>query len=158
MGLDRRLLRPPLAWVFVLWGCSSSTSSHRRLRTLGSDRRELLQIKDSLRFWERKLAWSWSDITRMDVVVERKDLSWDEAEIRVYYTPAGEINIEREDRDFNPELARLIIDKAGLNWTPTRPPPWANCPKAWLWPRTCGGSSPGRSPRCRTGVGANRMQ
>ena len=115
MGLTDVFFARALAWVFVLWGLFFIYVALIDVYEHWEVTDENLQIKDSLRFWERNRAWSWTDITRMDVVVERKDLSWDEAEIRVYYTPAGEINIEREDRDFNPELARLIIDKAGLN-------------------------------------------
>ncbi|MEZ4612580.1 MAG: hypothetical protein R2838_20440 [Caldilineaceae bacterium] len=90
--------------------CSSHLRrSHRRLRTLGSDRRKLADHNAALLGAQ---SFGPGPTLRMDVgrtqgsVVGRsRDSS--------YYTPAGEINIEREDRDFNPELARLIIDKAG---------------------------------------------
>ena len=36
-------------------------------------------------------------------------------EMRVYYTPEGELSQEREDRGFDPQLVQFIIDRAGLN-------------------------------------------
>lgn len=115
MGLTDVYFAEAMAWVFVLWGLFFIYLALVDVYEHWEVTDENLQIKDALRFWERNRVWSWADISRMEVVVERKDLSWDEAEIRVYYTPSGEINIEREDRDYNPELARLIVEKAGLS-------------------------------------------
>lgn len=114
MGLTDVYFAEAMAWVFALWGFFFIYLALVDVYEKWEVTDENLQIKDALRFWERDRVWGWSEISRMDVVVERKDRSLDEAEIRVYYTPAGEINIEREDRDFNPELARLIVEKAGL--------------------------------------------
>ncbi len=34
--------------------------------------------------------------------------------MQVYFTPTGELTLEREDRQYDPNLAQLIIDRAVL--------------------------------------------
>lgn len=114
MGLTDVYFAAAMAWVFALWGLFFIYVGLVDVYEHWEVTDEALQIKNSLRFWERNRVWPWADINRVEIVVERKDLTLEDAELRVYYTPAGEINIEREDRDYNPELARLIIEKAGL--------------------------------------------
>ena len=58
--------------------------------------------------------WAWKDVTRLDIVVERRDNRAESAQIRVHHQFPGEVQLGREDRSFEPELVRLIIDRAKL--------------------------------------------
>ena len=59
----------------------------------------------------------------MDVVVKRADAEYGDAIIQIYYQDPGEIVIEREDRTYDPELARLLIDAPAFPRLPvTRSP------------------------------------
>ncbi len=114
MGLTDVFFAEALAWVFAIWGMSFIYVDLIDMFEVWELLDDGLVIKNPLRIWERNKSWLWSDIYRTEIVVERPDARIEDAELRVYYTPPGEGNIEREDRDYDPELARLIIDRAGL--------------------------------------------
>ena len=48
-------------------------------------------------------------------MVKRADAEYQDAIIQIHYQEPGEIVIEREDRAYDPELARLVIERAGLS-------------------------------------------
>jgi hypothetical protein len=50
----------------------------------------------------------------MDVVVDRRNAHHSDCQIQIYHQLPGEITIEREDRDFDPELAAFIVERARL--------------------------------------------
>jgi hypothetical protein len=50
----------------------------------------------------------------MDVVMDRRNTHRSDCQIQIYHQLPGEITIEREDRDFDPELAALVIERAHL--------------------------------------------
>ena len=75
---------------------------------------EALIIRNPLKIWSPRRTWDWGRLVRVDVVVNRRNARERDLEMRVYYTPAGELTQEREDRRFDPRLAQLIIDRAAL--------------------------------------------
>jgi hypothetical protein len=74
-----------------------------------------LIIKNPLRPFSSKKVWPWEDVKRMDVIVKHRDARDEDAMLRVYYLDPDNPAIGREDRDYAPTLARLVIEKAGLS-------------------------------------------
>jgi hypothetical protein len=76
---------------------------------------EALIIRNPLRFWAPRRTWDWGRVNRLDVVVKRRDAKPNDVILQVYYTPKGEISMERQDRPYDPALALLIQTHAQLN-------------------------------------------
>ena len=117
MGMTDVYFAGALAWVFVIWGVLFiyvGLIDDAETYVVTDD---ALVIKNSMRPFSRKKVWSWADVNRMDVVIGQEDDTRNEdAEMHVYYMdPGGEITIEREDRQYTPALARLVIEQAGLS-------------------------------------------
>lgn len=129
MGLTDVYFAGAMAWVFVLWGLFFIYVALIDVYETWQLDQEALIIDDPLRFWERRREWPWADIYQVDVVVERPDARIEDAEMRVYYTAPGSGDIEREDRDYDPELTRLIIERAGLGPTDGAPADLAHLPQ-----------------------------
>lgn len=113
-GLTNTFFTEAIAWTFTLWGVffvyTDLLLSTRRLEV----RDDSLTVDIPFRPWNRKRVWKWEDINRMDVVVRRRDINQDSATLQVHHQFPGEIALEREDVHFDPELARLIIERARL--------------------------------------------
>jgi hypothetical protein len=119
MDLTHTFFAEAMAWTFVLWGVLFLYGNLLDIYQTYEVTDEALIIKNPLRPWGATKVWDWAHLHRMDVVVKRAEAELDDAVMQIYYTPEGEIVIEREDRAYNPELARLIIERAGLK--PTAP-------------------------------------
>ena len=113
-GLTSAVFTEAIAWTFILWGgfflYSDLLLATRRF--IVTD--EGLAIRIPLRFWNRAKFWAWKDINRMDVVLDRRSTRAREAHLQVYHQFPGEISLDREDRNFDAELAALIIERARL--------------------------------------------
>ncbi len=107
------------AWTFILWGGLFVYVGLMDLYQTYEVTDEALIIRNPMRPWAGTKVFDWAHLYRLDVVVRRVEAKAEDAEMQIYYTPAGEIAIDREDRGFHPELARLIIERAGLQ--PTDP-------------------------------------
>jgi len=126
-----------MAWTFVLWGALFLYGNLLDIYQTYQVTDEALIIKNPLRPWGATKVWDWAHLHRMDVVVKRAEAELDDAVMQIYYTPEGEIVIEREDRGYDPELARLIIERAGLKPTaPENPKDLAQLPpgkRTYFW-------------------------
>ena len=113
-GLTRTFFAEAMAWTFIAWGAfflySDLLLATRRF--ILSD--EGLDIKIPFRFWSRDKKWAWKNINRMDIKVDRRSTHAKDCELQVHHQYPGEITLDREDRNFDPELAMLIIARAGL--------------------------------------------
>jgi hypothetical protein len=119
MNLTHVFFASAMAWTFVLWGALLLYSNLLDYYETYTVTDEGLIIKNPLRPWGAVKVWDWAHVNRVDIIVKRTEAKLDDAVMQVYYTPEGEIVIEREDRAFDPELVRLIIERAGLK--PTDP-------------------------------------
>jgi hypothetical protein len=113
-GLAHSFFAQAMAWVFVAWGIfflyGDLLLSTRRFEV----RDDTLTVDIPMRFWSRKRVWAWKDVSRMDIIVHGRDINVDNAELHVHHQYPGEIHLDREDRNYDPLLARLIIERAKL--------------------------------------------
>jgi len=119
MDLTHVFFARAMAWVFVLWGALLLYGKLMDLYQTYVVTDEALIIKNPLRPWGATKIWDWAHIYRVDIVVKRAEAEPQDLESQVYFTPEGDSVIEREDRIYDPELVRLIIERAGLK--PTSP-------------------------------------
>jgi hypothetical protein len=114
LGLTDTFFAEAIAITFIFWGLfflyTDLLLSTRRFTV--SD--EGLKIEVPMRLWSRSRVWAWADISRLDVVTYQRDVDLSNAMLQVHHQYPGEIALEREDRNFDPELTRLIIERAGL--------------------------------------------
>jgi hypothetical protein len=113
-GLTHTFFAEAIAWTFVAWGVlflyGDLLLATRRF--IVTD--EALEIKIPLRFWTRDKVWAWKDIYRMDITIDRRNTHHKDSHLQVYHQFPGEISIGREDRNYDIELAMLIIERARL--------------------------------------------
>lgn len=126
-----------VAWTFAIWGALFIYIGLMDIYQTYEVTDEGLVIRNPLRPWAATKLFDWPHLHRLDVVVKRVDAAYEDAEIQVYFTPEGEITIEREDRAYDPELARLIIERAKLLPTdPSNPTNLTRLPKGkatYIW-------------------------
>jgi hypothetical protein len=103
-----------MAWVFVIWGLMLIYAGLLDIYQIFTVTDDALIVYNPLRPWGRTKEWAWSDINRMDVIVRKKDIRPQDAKQQVYYQAPGELALEREDHAFDPKLAQLIVERAGL--------------------------------------------
>ena len=113
-GLTTTFFAEAIAWTFVLWGAfflyGDLLLANRRLELTDDN----LKIVIPLRPWGQSRTWAWKDINRMDIVLHRRDLTQETATLQIHHQYPGEIALEREDANYDPALARLIIERARL--------------------------------------------
>jgi hypothetical protein len=114
LGLTHTFFAEAMAITFVCWGLlflyNDLLLSTRRF-TVADDG---LKIDVPMRPWSRSRLWEWKDINRLDIVTYRRDVDPENSTIQVHHQYPGEISLDREDRNYDPTLARLIIERAGL--------------------------------------------
>jgi len=115
MNLTHTYFAEAIAWTFVIWGALFLYGSLIDINQSYEVTDEALIVRNPVRFLQATKVWPWQNIHRMDVVVKRADAEYQDAIIQIHYQEPGEIVIEREDRAYDPELARLIIERAGLS-------------------------------------------
>lgn len=117
MGMTDVFFAEAMAWTFVIWGVLflfGDLSDYTSTWTLTP---EALEIRSALRFWQRNKVWDWANINRFDLIVKRNEPKAEDIEMQVYFTPPGDSVLEREDRIYSPQLARLILERSGLKPT-----------------------------------------
>ena len=115
MGMTDVFFAEAIAWVFTIWGALLIYSALLDVYNTYIVTDQALLIKNPLRFWEANKTWHWGNINRMDIVVQRPDARPDvDVMLQVYFTPTGELTLEREDRPYDPRLAEIIIERAVL--------------------------------------------
>lgn len=113
-GLTHTFFAEAIAWTFVAWGVLFLYGDLLLATRQFIVTDEALEIKIPLRFWTRDKVWEWKDIYRMDIVIDRRNTHSRDSQIHVYHQFPGEISIGREDRNYDLELASLIIERARL--------------------------------------------
>lgn len=137
MNLTDVFFAKAVAWTFVIWGGLLLYGNLLDQYQTYEVTDEALIIKNPLRPWGGSKVWDWAHVHRLDVVVKRAEAEQEDAMLQVYFTPQGEIVIEREDRVYDPELARLIIERANLKSTdPSNPTDFQHLPQGkatYIW-------------------------
>lgn len=114
LGLTDTFFAEAIAITFILWGLlllyNDLLLSTRRFTITDQG----LKIDVPMRPWSRSRLWEWKDVSRLDIVTYRRDIDPENSTIQVHHQYPGEIALEREDRNFEPELASLIIARADL--------------------------------------------
>jgi len=130
MNLTHTFFAGATAWIFALWGALFLYIGLMDLYQTYEVTDEGLIIRNPMRPWAATKVYDWGHLHRLDLVVKRVDAQIEDAIMQVYYTPEGEIALEREDRAYDPELARLVIERAGLKPTaPANPSDLTKLPK-----------------------------
>ncbi|MEZ4618451.1 MAG: hypothetical protein R2867_23455 [Caldilineaceae bacterium] len=115
MNLTHTFFAEATAWTFVIWGALLLFGGLIDIYQAYEVTDEALIVRNPVRFLQATKVWKWQNIQRMDVVVKRADAEYQDALLQIHYQEPGEIVIEREDRAYDPELARLIIEHANLS-------------------------------------------
>ncbi|MCE7990165.1 MAG: hypothetical protein DYG89_54180 [Caldilinea sp. CFX5] len=140
MDLTHTFFARATAWTFVLWGLLFIYGSLLDVYQTYEVRDDALVIRNPIRFLMGNKVWVWENLQRIDLVVRRTDAEYQDTTLKVYYQEPGELTIEREDRVYDPELARLIIERAGLQPVDKKNPTnLAQLPKAkatYIWNKT----------------------
>lgn len=102
------------AWTFLAWGLLLLFVSALNIYQRYEATEDGLSIKNPIRFWSFNKFWEWSDISRIDVLAGRRDNNLEEMDLHIYRELSGELVKEREDVKFNPQMAAVIIERAGL--------------------------------------------
>lgn len=103
-----------IAWTFVAWGILLLFSDLLESVQSYEVTEEAIIIKNPLRFWYPRKVWTWGRVYRMDLLLKRAEGRFEDAEIQIFHEVEGELVKEREDRTYDPTLARLIVERAGL--------------------------------------------
>ena len=113
-GLTHTFFAEALAWTFIAWGAfflyGDLLLATRRF--IITD--ESLEVRIPFRLWSRSKSWAWKNIYRLDVVIDRRSTHAKDTAIHIYHQLPGEVSIDREDSNFDPELAALVIEHARL--------------------------------------------
>jgi hypothetical protein len=140
MDLTHTFFAEATAWTFVIWGLLFIYGSLLDVYQSYEVREDALVIRNPIRFLLPSKIWAWGNVQRLDLVVRRSDAEYQDTTLKVYYQEPGELTIEREDRVYDPELARLIIENAGLQPVDKKNPTnFAQLPKAkatYIWNKT----------------------
>jgi len=118
MGIDRLFFVEAIAWTFLIWGALLLYGHMIDIGTVYEVSDDGLVIRSPLRFWALSRKWEWENMTRLDVVVRRREASAEDVDLQVHYTPEDSTVLFREDLPFIAELAEEIASRAGL--TPER--------------------------------------
>ena len=102
------------AWTFVIWGALLLFNNLLEVYQSYEVTAESLIVRNPVRFLQAAKVWNWENIQRLEVTVKRTDAEYKDAVMQIYYQEPGELTIEREDRIYDPELERLVIERAGL--------------------------------------------
>jgi hypothetical protein len=122
MGMTDVFFAEAMAWTFIIWGALFLFADLIDYTSSWTITPDALEIDSTLRFWQRRKVWDWANINRFDLLVKRNDPKAEDVEMQVYFTPPGDTVLEREDRVFSPQLARLILERSGLKSTHTYNP------------------------------------
>jgi len=140
MDLTHVFFASAVAWTFVIWGLLFIYGSLLDVYQSYEVTDAALIIRNPIRFLLPTKVWPWENIQRIDVVVRRTDAEYQDATAKVHYQQPGELTIEREDRVYDPELVRLIIERAGLLPVDKKNPTnFTQLPKAkatYIWNKT----------------------
>lgn len=114
MDLTHTYFAEATAWTFVIWGALLLYGNLIDVYQFYEVTDEALIVRNPVRFLQATKVWTWGNVQRMDLIVKRADAEYQDGVMQIHYQEPGELTIEREDRVYDPALARLIIERAGL--------------------------------------------
>lgn len=114
MGITHYFFVEAMAWIFTLWGALLMYNHLSDFFTRYEVTDQALVIYTPVILWRIKRVWDWKHINRMDLVVDRIEAEPEDVEMQVYYTAEGSTVLHREDIAYNPVLAKIIAERAGL--------------------------------------------
>lgn len=114
MGMTDVFFAEATAWVFIIWGALLIYAGLIDINETFEVTDEAFVIRNVMRPWRSRKVWDWDHISRLEIVVRKKDARLSRAKMQIYYTPEGELGIERQDRSYDPRMAELIVERAGL--------------------------------------------
>ena len=114
MGMTDVFFTEAMAWTFAIWGALLIYGGMIDINETYEVTEDALIIRNVMRPWAPRKTFDWARVNRLDVVVHRNDARDSDVTMHVYYQPEGELANERRDRVYNPALAQLITDYAGL--------------------------------------------
>ena len=115
MGMTDVYFAEAIAWTFAIWGVLLMYFGMVDINNTYEVTDDALIMRNPLRFFTPRKTWDWGRINRLDVVVKRNEARDHDLIMQVYYTPRGEIAMDREDRVFDATLAQLVVARAGLS-------------------------------------------
>lgn len=115
MGMTDVFFARALAWVFIIWGALLVFIQLLDIYSTTVVTDDALLLRSPMRFWSPQKRWGWGNINRMDIVVSDARRAEPTVVLQTYYTPTGEVTIEREDHPYYPGLARQVIEHAVLS-------------------------------------------
>lgn len=117
MDLTGTFFAEAMAWLFFAWGIFLLYSNLLEANELFIVESDALRIRNYFRLWAMHKRWEWSKIQRVDIWVRRFDPTYENVYLQVYYNAEDKLDpgaLRREDTPLRPELASLIIERAGL--------------------------------------------
>jgi hypothetical protein len=114
MGLTRLFFVEAMAWTFLIWGALLMYFHLADHATRYEVTDEALIIYTPFYFWQPTRTWTWKGIKRMDLIVNRREARPEDVTMQIYHTAEGSTVIDREDLVFNPQLAAIVAERAGL--------------------------------------------
>jgi hypothetical protein len=114
MGMTHVFFAEALAWTFVIWGALFLLFDLVDYLETWTVTDAGLEINSPVRFWAPKISWTWENINRIEVQVKRNDPDAKDLRMTVSQQMPGEIVLEREERIYSPQLANMIVQRAGL--------------------------------------------
>jgi hypothetical protein len=114
MGMTDVFFAEAMAWTFAIWGVLLIYSGLLDINETYEITDDALIIRNVMRPWAPRKTFPWDRVNRLDVVVKRAEAREDDLVMQVYYNPEGELANERRDRTYDPALAELIVEYAGL--------------------------------------------
>jgi hypothetical protein len=114
MGMTDVFFAEAIAWVFMIWGVLLIFVGLTDIYETYTVTDDALVIHNAMHPWRSVKEWDWEHISRLDVLVGKKDWKPSDHKMQVYFAAADELAVDREDRAYDPELAGLIIERAGL--------------------------------------------
>ena len=114
MGINRIFFVEAMAYTFLIWGALLLYGHIIDLGTVYEVSEDGLAINSPLRFWALSRKWDWGHITRLDVIVGRREATEGDVDLHVHYTPEDSTVLFREDLPYLPGLAEEIASRASL--------------------------------------------
>ncbi len=114
MNMTDFFITQAIAWVVIIWGLLLVYMGLADIHESFKVTDEALLIHDGMRPWRGSKQWDWAHINQLDVVTHKKDSRLSDATMQIYCTVDGEPSALHEDRGYDPQLAQLVIDHAGL--------------------------------------------
>ena len=97
MGMTDVFFAEAMAWTVIIWGALLIYAGLVDIYETFEVTDDALIIRNVMRPWSSGKSWDWEQISRLEVIVRKKDWRLSSAKMQIYYTAEGELGLERED-------------------------------------------------------------